>query len=362
MKKMNQSERFQAIFRREKPDRIPVFYFGYWTETAERWKSEGLENINDIPGMDPDWEAGLWNCHGLVNINPLGSFPHTVLEETDDYVVVQNSLGEISKNSKRGSSIAHTIKHSLEPSKESWERFKEFLDASDPRRQSADWERKAEILAAKDRVLPLMGGSLYSWLRNWLGVENISYLMYDDPELFEEIVAYMTDYFIDVHRPVLEKVKFDFAYFFEDCCCKTGPLFSPAIYKSIFDPYYRKLIGFYKQNGIPLILMDSDGDTDKLIRPWIDSGFDIMFPVEVGTWGANPVELRKKFGSQLNMFGGVDKNIIPLGEDAVRRHLLALKPAVDEGGYLPIPDHRIPPECSYGDFLAYIKVFNEVFN
>jgi uroporphyrinogen decarboxylase len=359
---MNQSERFQAVFRREKPDRLPVYCFGYWTETIQRWKSEGLNDINNIPGMDADWEQGLWDCHGLVNINPIGNFSHVTIEETDDYVVFQNSLGEISKNSKKGSSIPQKIKHALEPKRKAWELFKTFLDAGDKRRFNGDWEQKAEDLAKKDRVLCFMGGSLYSWAREWMGVENISYMMYDDPVLLEEIVSYLTEYFMVLYKPVLEKLKFDFVYFFEDCCCKTGPLFSPDVYRRIFDPYYKKMIKFYKANGVPLALIDSDGNTDDLIQPWMESGFDIIFPVEVGTWGANPAEHRKRFGRHLNMFGGVDKHVIPLGEAAVRKHLLSLKPAADEGGYIPIPDHRIPPECSYNDFLTYIKVFNEVFN
>lgn len=38
---------------------------------------------------------------------------------------------------------------------------------------------------------------------------------------------------------------------------------------------------------------------------------------------------------------GVDKHVFLKGEAAIRRHLLMLKPAVEQGGYLPIPDHRI---------------------
>jgi len=50
--------------------------------------------------------------------------------------------------------------------------------------------------------------------------------------------------------PVLKLVSFDLVYFFEDCCGANGPLFSPAFYKSVLDKYYRKLLGFYKDNGV----------------------------------------------------------------------------------------------------------------
>ena len=126
--------------------------------------------------------------------------------------------------------------------------------------------------------------------------------------------------------------------------------------------YYKKLLEFYKENGVAFSLIDSDGKVDRLIPSWLGSGFDIIFPVEVGTWGASPQGLREQFGSGLKMLGGVDKHIIPKGEAAIREHLLSLKPAVQQGGYLPIPDHRIPPECSYVDFQTYLRVYNEVFN
>ena len=358
---MNHSERFRAVFNRRKVDRMPVYYFGFWKETADRWLSEGLDDIRRIPGMDPDWEEGMWDCHDLALTKPFGDLPHKVLEDKGDVVVYQNSFGDIVQDSKRGSTIAHTIKHALEPTRESWNNFRRFLDAGDPRRHPAGWEARADSLAGQDRVTGFMGGSLYGWIRGWMGIENISYIMYDDPVLLEEMVSYLADYNMAVFAPVLKRIKFDFVYFFEDCCGKNGPFFSPDIYAKIFDRYYRRLINFYKENGVCLALVDSDGDSEKLIPGWLGSGFDIIFPIEVGTWKASPLALRKKYGSSLNMIGGVDKHVIPQGEAAIRAHLTSLKPAADEGGYIPLPDHRIPPSCSYVDFQTYLQVYREVF-
>jgi len=367
---MNHSERFRAIFRGEKIDRIPLYFFGTWRETKIRWKNEGLDTIIDfdsdagpqVPGMDPDWEYGMWDCHGLVNANPIGKIEHKVIEETEDYIIYRDTLGNIIMNSKRGSTITHALEYSLKPTRESWDNFKKFLNPDDPSRWGKDWEAKAEELSKSGKVLVFMGGSMYGWIRNWMGIEGISFLMYDDPKLYEEMVDYLTEYFIQLMSPVLKKASFDMVYFFEDCCGVNGPLFSPVIYKKILDKYYKKLINFYKENGVAFALVDSDGKVDEFIPLWLESGFDIIFPIEVGSWEASPVKLRRQFGRKLKMFGGVNKHVIPQGEDAIRKHLTELKPVVDEGGYIPIPDHRIPPECSYKDFRTYIKVFNEVFN
>jgi uroporphyrinogen decarboxylase len=93
----------------------------------------------------------------------------------------------------------------------------------------------------------------------------------------------------------------------------------------------------------------------------MDSGFDILFPIEVGTWKASPVEFRRKYGRQLRMFGGVDKHVIAQGEAAIRSHLMALRPVAMEGGFIPIPDHRIPPSVSLEQFRQYVRIFKEVF-
>jgi hypothetical protein len=73
-------------------------------------------------------------------------------------------------------------------------------------------------------MLTFLEGSMYGWFRNWMGVENVSMLIYTDPDLYNEMAAYLTDYFITLIRPVLKKVKFDLVCFFEDCCGTAGPL------------------------------------------------------------------------------------------------------------------------------------------
>lgn len=367
---MNHRERFRALFKAEPVDRIPVYYFGTWPETKIRWKNEGLAREIDfiadagpqLPGMDPDWEYGMWGCHGLVNTYLIGDVKPEIIEETEHFVIRRNSVGDVYQESKQGKSVSHFLEYGLKPTWESWKNYQKYLDPTDPRRRMANWEKVAEVLNQQDMVLAFMGGSLYGWLRNWMGIENISFLMYDDPELYEDMLNHLTGMFIELMEPILQKVKFDLVYFFEDCCGVNGPLFSPDIYRKILDKYYKKLITFYKENGVEFALVDSDGKVEQFIPLWLDSGFDIIFPLEVGTWKANPSELRRKFGAELKIFGAVDKHLITAGEEAIRFHLQQLKPEVDQGGFLPIPDHRIPPECSYSQFLTYIRVFNEVFN
>lgn len=218
---MNNRERFAAIMNYESFDRVPVYFFGTWFETKQRWQQEGLPDIKitgssagpQLSEMDPDWETGMWNAHDLVQVGPLSRDTQVVLEETDKYRVVRTPLGAILKESKQGSSISNHIEEALKPNRKSWEHFKTFLESDDPKRYRNKWEGKAEVLKQRDCVTTFLAGSLFGWPRDWMGVEAISILSYDDPVLFEEIIDYISNYFISLYKPVLEKANFELAYF-----------------------------------------------------------------------------------------------------------------------------------------------------
>jgi hypothetical protein len=366
---MTHRERFHSLLRGDPVDRVPLYYFGTWRETKIRWMNEGLQTVTDlapdagpqVPGMDPDWEESMWGCQGLAATYLIGDGKVEILGEDEDFVLTRNQYGDVIRESKRGTSTPCLVEPALAPSRESWEKFTRFLDPGDPRRFPPGWQAAAGRLRGQDRVIAFMGGSLYGWLRNWMGIEALSFLIHDDPILLEDMVSHIADFFIQVMAPVLAAVRFDFVYFFEDCCGADGPLFSPATYLRIFDAHYRRLIAFYKDRGVPWALIDSDGNVEQFAPLWLASGFDILFPLECGKWGTTPSSIRRTLGPGVKIIGGVDKHVIPRGEEAVRRHLLSLRPEVLRGGFLPMPDHRIPPEASYDDMRAYIRVFQDIF-
>ena len=368
---MTHRERFNKLFSFQQIDRMPVYFFGTWSETRMRWANEGFSGKvvphgdygPQLDGMDPEWEPGLWNEHGIVQVGPIGDQQQAVLEDLGNGTkVVRSSLGKIERIRTDGTSIPTTLQYPLEPTRRSWNHFMKFFDTKYNERYSPDWETIADTRNTQDIVTCFLGGSFYGWLRDYMGVTNLSYLQYDDPDLLEEMIETIADHMIRLTEPMLNRMKFDFAYFFEDCCGSNGPLFSPKIYREIFDRHYQRLIRFYKDHGVPLTLIDSDGYVDPLIPCWLESGFDILFPIEVGKWGANPSDIRRKYGNHVCMMGGVNKHLIASDESKLREHLLSQKPETDRGGFLPIPDHRIPPEVSYHQMQRYIQIFNEVFN
>jgi uroporphyrinogen decarboxylase len=72
------------------------------------------------------------------------------------------------------------------------------------------------------------------------------------------------------------------------------------------------------------------------------------------------VALRKKYGRDLLMWGGVDKRPLTVGRVAIDRELERVKPLIDDGGYIPMLDHAATPDTPYENyryFLERLKAF-----
>lgn len=80
--------------------------------------------------------------------------------------------------------------------RDSWRKhYAPRLDPSHPGRYPADWDERVQEWTDpnRERVIGLNAGSLYGWIRNWAGMENISLTAYDDPVWYEEMVETVTN-------------------------------------------------------------------------------------------------------------------------------------------------------------------------
>ena len=59
--------------------------------------------------------------------------------------------------------------------------------------------------------------------------------------------------------------------------------------------------------------------------------------------------------------GGFDKHILSQGKEQIEAEIYRLLPLVEEGGYIPFPDHRVPPDVPYENYLFYINLARNVW-
>jgi uroporphyrinogen decarboxylase len=337
--------------------------FGFWPETIEQWHSEGLPDWVIYPDYDStqtDVWFGMDRYTGgrSANIGLLPGFEAKIVEDLGDQVIEQQSDGVRVRRHKTMSSIPIHEGHLL-VDRESWEKY--YLPRLQPNPKERYPAEISELVRettdpGRERTHVLWSGSLYGCLRDWMGVENLSMLVYDEPDLFEEMVETLCVLTVETLRPLLEAgARYDAAHMWEDMCYSGGPLISPQHFKQYLVPRYRRIADLLRGHGIDIIWNDCDGKIDALIPLWMDAGINTMFPIEVGTWLADPIVMRREYGKDLLLMGGMDKHILQRSKEEISAEVKRLAPLVEEGGYIPMPDHRVPPDVPYENYLYYLK-------
>jgi uroporphyrinogen decarboxylase len=76
--------------------------------------------------------------------------------------------------------------------------------------------------------------------------------------------------------------------------------------------------------------------------------------------GMDVVALRKKFGKELLIGGGMDKRILASNKDAVKKMVEDKIPLMREGGYVPGCDHAITPDIPWPNYRYYRELLLSV--
>jgi uroporphyrinogen decarboxylase len=357
-----------AILNYKNADRLPIVHFGFWWETLEKWHREGHltheeavgwydgntidKEISKKLGFDFNWSTCF---SGKTALNPV--FEEKVLGELPNGgKKFLNNEGAIVLQKDGVSSIPMEIDHLLKD-RESWEtHYLPRLQYTADRISKQEVERIENESATREFPLAIHLGSLYGNIRNWLGVEGLSYLYCDDEDLYDEIINTVGELCYNVAEKTLSLgAGFDYAHFWEDICFKNGPLVNPRIFREKVGPHYKRLTDLVKSYGIDIISLDCDGVIDALIPVWLENGVNTMFPIEVGTWNANIAPWREQYGKDLRGVGGMDKRVFAYDYAAIDKEVERLKALVSLGGYIPCPDHRIPPDAKWENVQYYCQ-------
>ena len=349
---MTERELWQGMMHDGAYDRHPDMHWTCWPETLERWETEGMPkgvSQHEFFGTKPLW-VGV-GC----NVGLYPRFEEEVLEETDEYRIFRDGEGVVQQDWKTRSCIPHYIDFTLKEAKD-WDLYKARLQPC-PERIPADLDRQIEKADAAGVPVLIGTASLMGWIRNWMGVENMCYLMYDDLDCYADMVdtiAELVCWSIDQTLPRM-KTPPDLGFGWEDICGKSGPLVSPHIFDKAVAPGYRKIRDRLEAYGVGILGIDSDGMVEPLIPHWLDAGVNLQFPIEPGTWGATPEHMRKRFGKELRIMGGFDKLVLEKDRAAIDAEIERRLPLLRAGGYLMLPDHLITPGTPLANYQYYLE-------
>jgi len=362
---VNARERFAATMNYGHPDRIPYWECAFWDEKQfDRWIEEGMpagakHDIGAHFGLDRSWGITMRGTVP-VNIDLLADGRPRVIGETDKRRLILQPDGSIVERSIDPHNPTFRLVKGAVQNREDWLRIRRFLDPGQPERYPANWDEIVASLKERDYPICLNVGGYYGFTRNLMGMENLSIAFYDQPALIEEIFEYRTAFVLQVIERALNDLEIDVAEFWEDMAYKTGPLVSPQLYRRLALRHYRAITDVLRAHGVPVILVDSDGNLDELIPIWLDGGINTVWPLEVAA-GNDPVAMRRKWGRQLRMIGGIDKRVLASTKLEIKQEVMSkVPPLVEDGGYIPTCDHQVPPDVPYDNYCYYRRLIREI--
>ena len=359
MSDITERERFHACMEYEPVDHPPFWAWGAWPETLERWKREGFDPQTNNPEVITSPRNRM---ERLFFPNP--PFERQVIEEDDAHIVYVNHEGILMKVRRDNplSSMPQFLKFPVSTRDEFRRFWEERMQPDLTQRIGPDWRERLERMAARPVpfiVISDRWGGFFGPLRNLVGVERLCLLFYDDPAFAEEMMDRTAAFIIEMLRQILSVVQIDAFGMWEDMAYKHAPLISPEMLRKHMLPRYRKVADFARRQGVKYVGLDSDGQIDGLIGPWMDAGLNFLYPFECQC-GMDVNEVRKKYGRELRLWGGLDKRAVARGPAEVDLELARVEPLIREGGYIPHLDHSCPPDTPFDTYCYYLKRLAEV--
>ena len=390
---MNARERFLAIARFERKNDPMWFNLDAWYQAFIRWQKEGMpvtdmqtkkEILMHLLGYDNQYEFLIPNA-AIKGIGPLNNPPWVPpLDPPYDEDILEEDESTITKISYEGTKIKirkdipESMPQYLEypvKDRKTWNEHKKRLDPFSKGRFPDGWdimtektvtnwplkkELKGKSFKERDFTLIQMCASIYGMPRDYMGIENISFTLYDDPTLVQDMMEYQMYYSMEVLKQIFKRgIIFDVAFIWEDMAYNHGSLISPKIVEKWMVPRYKKITDLLRENGVHFILVDCDGNVDELLPLWIESGINGIFPLEVAA-GMDPLNLRKKYGKNLFLTGGIDKRELSKGRTEIDRQVEIVKALIKGGGYFVQGDHHLPEDISYDNIVYFINEVNKL--
>ena len=144
---------------------------------------------------------------------------------------------------------------------------------------------------------------------------------------------------------------------------QTGTFCSPSTYDELWHPYYKKMNDWIHANTGGKTFKHCCGAVESFMSHFIESGFDIINPVQCSATGMDPQTLKDRYGDKLVFWGGgVDtQHVLPFGTpEEVRAQVLERCEIFSKnGGFVFDAIHNVQANTPIENIVAMINAVHE---
>ncbi len=139
---------------------------------------------------------------------------------------------------------------------------------------------------------------------------------------------------------------------------------SPETYARVWMPFYRKVNDWIHDNTGWKTFKHSCGAIEPLMELFIESGFDIINPVQINAEGMDPAMLKRKYGSRIVFWGGgVDtQGVFAFGTPDQVKEQVKIQCSIlnDNGGFVFNTVHNIQANVPFENVVAMLEALREL--
>jgi len=321
---MDSRERFHQTMGYGRPDRVPYFYEGMEEDVVQEWRKQGLPSKADL--------------HEMFRFDPREEIEPD-LEPHLGFRKWPSSISEL-------------------------DRLQAALDPNEGKRLPIRWNNLVHKWRTRDYPLFLRvnrGFFLSMGVEGWKRFKEVMSLTIRDPEFVREAMTIQGGFSALIAERALKEVEFDAAVFVEPIAESHGPLISPKMYEDLVLKSYEPVLAVLRRHRVEAIIFLTFANTRLFIPSILKWGFNCLWACEVPQKDMDYRDLRREFGRDLRLIGGIDLDVLRLDKESIKREVYEkVPPLLADGGFVPLADGRVRKDIPLENYLYYRRLFEEV--
>ena len=189
----------------------------------------------------------------------------------------------------------------------------------------------------------------------------VLHLLTENPILVKEFMKIQGEFAASLAESILKEIQVDAVFFSEPIGSNVNSLISPQMYEEFVLESYLPLLSICDKYNIQTKIFLTYANSSALIPSILKYGINCLWACEVNCEEMDYLKLRKEFGKDLRLIGGIDLDTLSKDKHSIKKEILSKVPLlIEQGGYIPLADGRVRSNVSFENYAYYRKLMDEI--